>query len=82
VYKFFFLPLKLGIKNKSLWCYAVEVDIAGRGRRGGGGGDIANRLATLDQYLNIPGSNRIQNRIWFCFLVDSSVIPCHPPVRW
>jgi len=46
---------------ETLWCCVVDVDSAGRGRREVG--DIANRLATPDQYLNIPGTNRIENRM-------------------
>ena len=77
-YKLFF-ALKLGIEDKTLWCYVVDVDSARRGRREVG--NIANRLATPDQYLNIPGTNRIENRMWFCLLLNSSIIPCHPAVR-
>jgi hypothetical protein len=72
----FFFALKLGFEeDKTLWCYVVDVDSAGRGRREVG--NIANRLATPDQYLNIPGTNRM----WFCLLLHSSFIPCHPAVR-
>ena len=76
---FFFSALKLGIEDKTLWRCVVDVDSTGRGSREVG--DIANRLATPDQYLNIPGTNRIENRMWFCLLLYSSIIPCHPAVR-
>jgi hypothetical protein len=29
----FFFALKLGIEDKTLWCYVVDVDSAGRGRK-------------------------------------------------